>query len=149
MYVSYSESADFKFAICFWKFRAQIPKFRHFGPESMNFLILAKLCISPISKVLISNLTLVFENFESKCPNLGIWAFCFKKYHISNLNKILSLTYLKLPKNIVEMKQNNKSVTLWKHIKVWINYSIVIREKHGVLNAAGVCGSCELCPSPQ
>ena len=39
-----------------------MPKFGHFGPKSINFLILTKFCLYPILKVLISNLTLLFEN---------------------------------------------------------------------------------------
>ena len=30
--------------------------------------------------------------------------------------------------------------------RVWINVSVVIREKNGVLKAAGVCGSCNSSP---
>ena len=56
----------------------------------INFLILTKFHIKPFSKVLISNLILVFENFEPKCPNWDIWA---KKYQLSNLNKILLAPY--------------------------------------------------------
>ena len=50
-----------------------MPIFGHFGSKKINFLILlVKFCINPISNVLISNLTLVFENFEPKSPNVGI-----------------------------------------------------------------------------
>ena len=44
----------------------------HFGPASFNFLILTKFLMYPILNVLISNLSFTFENFESKCPSLGI-----------------------------------------------------------------------------
>ena len=70
--VPYSEGANFKSSIGFWKFWAQMPKFWHFVPKSINFLILAKFRIYHISNVLISNLTLVFENFKHKFPNMGI-----------------------------------------------------------------------------
>ena len=50
---------------------AQMPKSRHFGPKIINFLILTKFRMYPILKVLISNLTFVFESFEPKSPNLG------------------------------------------------------------------------------
>ena len=43
-----------------------------------------------ISNVLIANLTLAFEKFESKSLNLGIMG---KKYQLSNLNEILPLYY--------------------------------------------------------
>ena len=73
-----------KFIICLWKFWAQMPNvwlflkalspnaFGHFGPKSISSLILTKFRMYHISKVLISNLTLVFKNFEPKSPNLGI-----------------------------------------------------------------------------
>ena len=70
--VPYFEGADFKSDICFQKFLAQIPKFKNFGPKAITFLILMKFCLYAISKVLISNLTLVFEKFEPKSPNIGI-----------------------------------------------------------------------------
>ena len=68
----YFDCADFKSDIGIWKFWAQIPKYGHFGSKSINFLILAKFCLYPISKVLISNLTLVIEKFEPKCPNMDL-----------------------------------------------------------------------------
>ena len=52
-----------------------MPKFGHFGSKSINFLILTKFCMYPISKVLTSNPTFVFKNFEHKSPNLGITNF--------------------------------------------------------------------------
>ena len=48
-----------------------MPKLAFFGPKSSDFLILKIFFMSPISKVLISNLTVVFEDFEPKCPNLS------------------------------------------------------------------------------
>ena len=62
--------ADFKSDICFQKFLAQIPKFKNFGPKSINLLILTKVCLFATSKVLISNLTFVLKNFQSKYTNL-------------------------------------------------------------------------------
>ena len=59
--------------LLFFTLWAHMPKFGYFGSISINFLILTKFCMYPISKVLISNLTLVFENFGLKCPNLGIF----------------------------------------------------------------------------
>ena len=44
-----------------------------------------------ISKVLISNLTLIFKKFEPKSPNLGIFDQKIPKF--SNLNEILSVSY--------------------------------------------------------
>ena len=32
-------------------------------------------------------------------------------------------------------------------LRVWINFSVVIREKNGVLNTAVVCGSCDFLPA--
>ena len=46
--------------------------FEHFEPKRINFLVLTKFRLYPISKVMISNLTFVFQNFEHKSPNLGI-----------------------------------------------------------------------------
>ena len=63
LHVPYFECVDFTFVICFWKSRTQFPKFGHFEPKSINFLILTKVCLYPISEVLISNLTFAFENF--------------------------------------------------------------------------------------
>ena len=48
-----------------------------FRDKNINFLILAKFRVYPILNVLISNLTLVFENFEPKSPNTG--NFCQKR----------------------------------------------------------------------
>ena len=62
-HVPYFEGTDFKFEIGFQKFCGEIPKFAHFDPKNINFLILTKFCLNPISNVLISNLTFVFENF--------------------------------------------------------------------------------------
>ena len=71
-HLPYFKSANFKSGICFRKFRAKIPKSVHVGPKSIHFLILTKFYLYPISKVLISNLTFVFEKFEPKSPNVGI-----------------------------------------------------------------------------
>ena len=49
-----------------------------------------KFCISPILNVVISNLTLVFENFEPEFPNIGIMG---KKCQLSNLNNIFTVHY--------------------------------------------------------
>ena len=46
----------------------------------------------PVSKVPISNLTLVFERFDPQISE--IWAFVTKKYQFSNLNEILSVSYV-------------------------------------------------------
>ena len=72
LHVPYFKWTDFKSEIGFQKVWVQIPKFWHFGSKIINFLILTKFCMYPIPKMLISNLTLVFENFEHKCPNLCI-----------------------------------------------------------------------------
>ena len=64
--------------------------FGHFRSKSINFTILAKFCMYLISNVLISNLTFVFENFETESLNMGILG---QKYQLSNLNKILSFLY--------------------------------------------------------
>ena len=68
--VSYFESTDFKCDIGFWKFWAPIPKYGHFGSKNINFLILTKFCLYPISKVLISNLAFIFKDFEPNSLNL-------------------------------------------------------------------------------
>ena len=67
-----------------------MPKLGHFGQKSINFLILTKFCMYPILKVLISNLTFVFENVELKSPNLGILS---QKYKLANLNETLPVSY--------------------------------------------------------
>ena len=49
-----------------------MPRLGYFGSKSINFIIFAKFCMCSISNVVISNLTLVFENFQPKSPNMGI-----------------------------------------------------------------------------
>ena len=85
MHKLFFEGADLKSDIGFEKFRAQMPKLRHFRSKCTIFLMLTKFCLYTISKVLISNLTLVFKNVEPKYPNLDILG---EKVVISNLNKI-------------------------------------------------------------
>ena len=87
-HVPYFESADFKTAICFWKFWAQIPKYDHFKAKSTNFLVFTKFCMCTFSKVVISNLSFVFENFEPKSKNLDV---LYQKVLTFNLNEILHL----------------------------------------------------------
>ena len=70
--VPYFEGADFNSQIGFWKFRFQMSKFGHSGSKSINFLILMKFCMYPISKVLTSNPTFVFKNFERKSAIWGL-----------------------------------------------------------------------------
>ena len=41
-----------------------MPIFGHLEPKGINFLILTKFHMHPISKVLISNLTFVFKDLE-------------------------------------------------------------------------------------
>ena len=67
------EGADFKSDIVFRKFRTQMPKFGHFESKSINFLILVKFRMYPISNVLISDITLVFE----KCQFSNFWFLNF------------------------------------------------------------------------
>ena len=77
----YYEAADYKSDIRFQTFCAQTPKFRHFVSKNINFLILTKFCLYPVSKVLISKF--IFKNPQ-------ILAFCAKK-------NFLILTKLHLP----------------------------------------------------
>ena len=88
------EGTDFKSDIRLSKVWAKMPKFGYFEPKSINFLILIFSIISqinliffiyPISKILISNLKFVLENFK-------MWAFWAKKYQLSDLNEILPAT---------------------------------------------------------
>ena len=58
--------------LLFFKFQAQIPKFGHFGPKKYLLSNLHEIFMYPISNVLISNLTLLFEDVEPKSPNMGI-----------------------------------------------------------------------------
>ena len=51
---------------------SQMTKFGYFGSISINFLIITKFWLYPFSKVLISNLTLISENFKPKRLDLGI-----------------------------------------------------------------------------
>ena len=78
-------------SIVILKFRDLIPDFGHFGPKSINLLILTKFCMYPNSKVLISNLVLVLEKFEAKCPNQGIFG---QKVSTMYLNEILRISYV-------------------------------------------------------
>ena len=63
-----------------------MPKFGYFVPKNINYLIFQRIYLYPTLKVLISNLTLVFENFDPKYRNVSIYA---KKYQLPNLNEIL------------------------------------------------------------
>ena len=73
LHVPYFKDTDFKCNIDFQKFWVKIPKIGHFGPKSINFLILTKFCMYSISTVLISNRLFVLKDFELKFPNLGIF----------------------------------------------------------------------------
>ena len=66
------------------KIRAHMSTFGHFRSKSINFIILAKFCTYLIPNVLISNLTFVFENFETESRNMGIQG---QKYQLSILIK--------------------------------------------------------------
>ena len=58
--------------LLFFKFRAQMPKFGYLGPKKFQLSnLLTKFCLKPILQVLILNLTLVLENFESKFRKFG------------------------------------------------------------------------------
>ena len=46
-------SMEFPTSFRYFKFRVQTPKFGHFGPKSIDFLILTKFCMYPVLKVLI------------------------------------------------------------------------------------------------
>ena len=64
-------------------------KVRHLKKKSINFLISKKFCMYAISKVLNSNVTLVFENFEPKFLNLGVLG---EKLLTFNLNEFLPVS---------------------------------------------------------
>ena len=80
---------NLKFSACF--------RFSNFEPNALIWAFWAKtfklsnlstkFCLYSISQVLLLNMTLVFENFESEYPQ--IWAFWAKKYQLSIFNKIL------------------------------------------------------------
>ena len=88
--MSYSEGVGFKSDICFPNFWAQIPKFGHFAPKRITFLVLTKFLMYLISKMLPSNLIFFFENFELNSPYSGILD---QKYQLSNLNEVLPVPY--------------------------------------------------------
>ena len=90
--------------------------FSNFGPKCSKFGILdenlyyrisnllTKLCMHPISKVLISNRTLVFENFEPKCGDFKSEIICRKFWaRMSNLN-ILGQKVLTFNLNITSLE---------------------------------------------
>ena len=56
------EGADFKSDICYRKFWAQIPKFQHFRPKSIDFLILTKFATT----------SLLVVKMPSRCYALAI-----------------------------------------------------------------------------
>ena len=106
----YFQDLDFKSEIAFWKFLAQIPKFRHFGPKSIDSLILSKFRMYPVSNVLISDLTLLqtfwaqitkYGYFASKSFNfLALTKFCpqsISKVLISNPTFVFKNLELKSP----------------------------------------------------
>ena len=90
--------------LSFFKFWVQMHKVRHFGPKSINFLISKKFCMYAISKVLNSNVTLVFENFEPKFLNLGVLG---EKLLTFNLNEFL-------PVSCFEGADFKSDVCFWK-----------------------------------
>ena len=67
----FQNSDNFQLAFVFQS-SSQSVQIWAFWVKSINFLILTKFCLYSISKILISNLTFVFESFQSKFPNLGI-----------------------------------------------------------------------------
>lgn len=58
-----------------------------FWAKKYQLFILMKCCLYPVSKALISNLTLLSKTL---IPNAQIWA---KKYQLSNIIKILQVAY--------------------------------------------------------
>ena len=71
--ISKFEKSGIIYWFLFCKLRAQMPKSGYSRSVSINFLVMEKFCVYPISKIPgILNLTLVFESFGSKCPNLRI-----------------------------------------------------------------------------
>ena len=70
------------YQLSFFKFQAQMPK------QRSNLLM--RFYLYPILKVLISNLSLLFKNFEPKYPNLVFWV---KKNQLSSINEISHLPY--------------------------------------------------------
>ena len=84
------EGVGFKSDICFPNFWAQIPKFGHFAPKRITFLVLTKFLMYLISKMLPSNLIFFFENFELNSPYSGILD---QKYQLSNLSEVLPVPY--------------------------------------------------------
>ena len=89
-------------------------RFSNFEPKSPNLGFWAKKyqlsniprCLHPISKVVISNLTLLFEVAR---PNAQIWAFWVKAYQIPNFNEIskVLISNLKLVFKYFEPKSPN------------------------------------------
>lgn len=71
--ISKFEKSGIIYWFLFCKLRAQMPKSGYSRSVSINFLVMKNFCLYPISKIpCILNLTLVFESFGCKCPNLGI-----------------------------------------------------------------------------
>ena len=66
------EGANFRFDFCFWKFPAQIPKFTHFGPKSMNFVILNEILSQPNFEGADFKSDFSFRIFKAKSSNMGI-----------------------------------------------------------------------------
>ena len=64
-----------------------MPKFGCFGPRSINFLIFQRNFTCIRFRIYWFQFWHWFSNVLSQ--NLQIWAFCVKKYQLSNLNEIL------------------------------------------------------------
>ena len=109
-------SASFRF----YKFWAEMPKFGYFGPKSINFLILTKFCLYPISKVLISNLAFAFcgsyqpitHNMQTNsmslfCKLFGKHFFCFFAKSQNIMISIVFCFFKKLIANMTLKKSND------------------------------------------
>ena len=139
--------------------------------EALNYLILPLLlvpewsCWPPHFKELafyVKNTCYFANNVEFRV--LKFWTHCFKECTFLSCNSFYVLKSIHRSKIPIGSKFYfsqwktyffqffdkflKLSCSVWNvaSLKVWINYSIVIYEKNGVLNAAGVCGSCNSSP---
>ena len=104
------------YQLSFFKFWAQMPYFRNFGPKSINFLIFTKLRIYILFWMHWFQICHLFLKLP-KSPNLGIFG---QKYQLSNLYEILPVSYFEG----ADFRSDFRIQKLWNFITslVKINY---------------------------
>ena len=122
MSVSYFEGTDFRSDIRFRKFRAQIPKFGRFGPNSINFLILTKLFYIYLNSTAVMSVI----TFEKKSTNLGM----MEQNLLTHLREIFLRYWFQVWNFflITNSKRRNNRITQFRQCGTEVSY--LLRELH-------------------